>query len=147
MSVQASELGHFVDDLFNNVFYHTDDKLSETSIREGFDPDMVVRYDQFLRIDIPTDDPSLNGQVLSCKEYVTTIEEGRTKFSLTINTCHELMVRDVDSAGIGHVAHVSTFTIHDKKSGVDTPAKSVTLAKIAERFGKKTIVELTEILA
>lgn len=45
----------------------------------------------------------------------------------------------------GSVAHLTTFTITEKQTGVEKKKSTVTLAKVATKDGQIVLTELTEV--
>lgn len=64
---------------------------------------------------------------------------------MTMEENRELLDVQINGDGIGHVAHMSSFTLSDKETGTKKQDSNVTLATIAEKEGKKILIELTEI--
>lgn len=66
---------------------------------------------------------------------------------MTLQASDELQTWNAaDASGVGCVAQMTRFTLSDKASGKDTKMSSLTIANVQVCDGKRTLVELTEVV-
>lgn len=80
-----------------------------------------------------------NGRLLSFNDWKNVISAARAKNALTIKTNRELLSSDTS------VAHISTFVLKDKETGVEQANTSVTICTVAWKDGKRILTDLSEL--
>ncbi|KAI1870612.1 uncharacterized protein JN550_005155 [Neoarthrinium moseri] len=127
----STPLGQWVDELFKNIFFQPNDAHSMIVFDAYIAPDLVVRINHSLF----TRD--------SWREATNTVRAGSL---LTMDSNDEVAAWQAPGqSGAGCVAHMSHFTQRSKQDREATSARSLTLANVAIREGKRCLVELTEI--
>ncbi|KAJ5371986.1 hypothetical protein N7517_003992 [Penicillium concentricum] len=132
-STQASALGEWIDQLLKTVFFQSDDELSSKAIQESFSPNLKVR---------------INGASMNYHDYIQAVAATRAQNVLSVLSNEELLssCEGQDSPGAGgSVAHISSFVLKDRQTGLERKESTVTLATVGLTNGKRILVELTEV--
>lgn len=87
----------------------------------------------------------MNGNILDFDKYKNAITAGRAKNHFSLKSTRELLVVHSDTQGVSHLAQEATFVAEDKNTGVKTETRSVILASISEKDGKRLLTGLDEI--
>jgi hypothetical protein len=90
---------------------------------------------------------SINGQHVPRESYDQVITEARRTYNISVQSSRELLASpDATDKGIGSVAHIQTFILEDKKTGIQRKQTSLTISVIAFSDGGKQLIELAEII-
>ncbi|RFU27379.1 hypothetical protein B7463_g8957, partial [Scytalidium lignicola] len=86
----------------------------------------------------------INGIPFDYESYKNAIIDTRAKYNMTMTSNLELLASRDPGAG-GSVAHISNFTLKDKKTGQEAHEASLTVATIKLIDEKRVLTELTEV--
>ncbi|KZL79220.1 hypothetical protein CI238_04289, partial [Colletotrichum incanum] len=131
LTSSSAALGDWVDELLKKIFFQPDDILSNETFKEYIASDLIVR---------------INHGRFNYEEFMNAVTQARAKDNMSVQSNNEIQVWNApDGSGGGCVAHMSHFTLTDKKSGQAVKSSSLTLANVQVRNGKRVLVELTEV--
>ncbi|EHK50246.1 uncharacterized protein TrAtP1_007313 [Trichoderma atroviride] len=131
MAQKVTEFGSFVDSIFYNIFFQSDDELSARYAKEHLSPDLKVR---------------INGKGIPGDSFKDSIVAARAKSSFRVVQVQEILANtDANKASGGSVSHLTVFSVKDKDTGDERHESSLTLVTCALEDGAVVITELTEI--
>ncbi|GKT56356.1 hypothetical protein ColTof4_09098 [Colletotrichum tofieldiae] len=131
LTSNTAALGDWVDELLKIIFFQPDDILSHETFKEHIASDLIVR---------------INHGRFDYQQFRDAVTQARAKDSMSVQSNNEIQAWNApDGSGSGCVAHMSHFTLADKKSGQAVKSSSLTLANVQIRDGKRVLVELTEV--
>ena len=88
----------------------------------------------------------VNGRHLTGDQWKTSIAQGRANEIFTIQSCREILSSEVNGSSFGgSVAHLTTFVVTEKQTGIEKKKSTVTVATVASTDGQRVLTELTEV--
>ncbi|OJD35879.1 uncharacterized protein BKCO1_1400027 [Diplodia corticola] len=130
MSAQLKPLGDWVNQLFDTIFFDSDDNNAIKAFTEGFDPSFSVK---------------INHDSLSYDQYKEAIHKTRAQSEITLQDSSEILKWDDAEQKGGTVAHLFKFVVKDKTTGKETNSTNLLLTAVKWIDGKRVITEITEI--
>ncbi|KAF4429624.1 hypothetical protein FACUT_9032 [Fusarium acutatum] len=131
-TLPVSTLGSWMQDLYARIFVQPDDEVSANTITECIGEDFTARinHDHYTR-----------------QSFHDIIMKFRVNNKTTIHETKELQSWDApDGSGDGCVSQFLRFTDSDKETGVGSMSSTLLIASIKTIDGRKTLVELTEVM-
>ena len=148
----SSALGQWVEDLYDRLFWQSNDEVSASALRECLSDGFIARCVRLCKIFTSSKRPELtvplriNHDQFTRQTFMEAIMKFRVDNTASVQSIKDIQVWDApDGSGAGCVSQLVHSTDSNKETGIDTKFSILLIASIKVIDGQKLLVELTEV--